>query len=58
MTTTITMFTPAPFAPMLVQCGQAGIGGVQPFILEKTDDREDKEREDDDETRELENEDD
>jgi hypothetical protein len=43
---------------MLVQCGQAGIGGVQPFILEKTDDREDKEREDDDETRELENEDD
>ena len=56
-TTTITMFTLAPFAPMLVQCVQARIGGVRPFILEKTEDREDEESEDEDETRELESKD-
>ena len=52
------MFMLAPFAPMLVQCVRAQIGGVRPFILEETEDREDEEREDEDETRELESEDD
>lgn len=58
ITTTFTMFMLAPFAPMLVQCVRAQIGGVRPFILEETEDREDEEREDEDETRELESEDD
>jgi hypothetical protein len=54
----MSVFTLAPFAPMLVQWVQSRIGRVQPFFLEETEDGEDEEREDEDETQELENEDD
>ena len=52
------MLRVTPFAPMLVQCAQARICGMQYFFLEETGYREDKEREDKGETREVENEDD
>jgi hypothetical protein len=54
----MTMFTLAPFAPMLVQCVQSRIGGVLPFFLEETEDRDDEKRKDEGETQELEKEDD
>ena len=54
----MTMFTLAPFSPMLVQCVQSRIGGVLLFFPEETEDRDDEEREDEGETQELENKDD
>ena len=54
----MTMFTLAPFAPMLVQCVQSRIGGMLPFFPEETEDRDDEKRKDDGKTQELENEDD